>query len=92
MPLNRETSEMLTFTEEAITFRGSVGNLFLKASATMPAEPLCATALPAKAWLQITVWLSLNPRDNGEEEGAPFPFQPSSGLLMVCAAAYLQAG
>ena len=57
----------------------------------LPADPLCATALPAKAWLQMAVQLSLNPSDNGEKEGALFPFQPSSGLVMVCAAAYLRA-
>lgn len=45
------------------------------------ADPLCEMALPAKAWLQMMVRLSLHPRDNGEKEDATFPFQPSLGWL-----------
>lgn len=79
-------------------FRGSTGNLFHTVKsrlsywdAILSVSP-CAVLLPAKAWLRTAVWLSLNPSDNGEKEGGPFPFQPPSRLVMVCAIAYVQAG
>lgn len=98
MSLNGGSSETPTFTEEAVTFCGSAGNLFRTAKPQLLGHnficvtvrfyclqgPRCATALPAKAWLHMAAWLSLNPADNGEKEGAPFPFQPSSGMPVLC--------
>lgn len=50
MPLNRETSETPTFTEEAITFRGSAGNLFCTAKTQLLGHDfICVTVCSVTA-------------------------------------------